>query len=343
MLRVSVVVPTYARGAGLADVVAPLLADPAACEVVVVVDGSTDGSTDLLEGLARDEPRLRPVQQVNAGGAAARQRGIDLAVGDVVLLVDDDVVAGPGLVSGHARHHATADDLVVLGYMPTRIPVDPVRGGFATRLYAQEYEATCRAYERDPDQVLLRLWGGNVSVRRDRLAAVPYDSGPFSRTRHSDRDFGIRLRRAGLRGVFDRSLLAHHEHSRPLDAFLRTAREQGAGRYRLHRAHPDLVPAFTPRDAVADLPGPLRALVGLDRWSLPAGLLRGTLLPLARSASAVGAARVEVPTARLLRRLELRAGVREAMAGPAHVPDGRAGDRRGDLPGRQAGTGAPAS
>lgn len=319
---VTAVVPTYRRRDGLEAAVRALLGDPGTTELVVVVDGSPDGSLELLQGIAAEDPRLRPVWQENAGGAAARQTGIDLATGDVVLLVDDDVVAAPGLASGHARHHALADDLVVLGYMPTRVPVDLVRGGFATRVYAEEYEGTCRAYERDPEEVLLRLWGGNVSVRRDRLARVPYDSGPFSRTNHSDRDWGIRLRKAGLRGVFDRSLLASHEHSRPLPAFLRDARAQGAGRYGVHVAHADVLPPFGLRDTVADLPAPLRGVLGLDRYRVARAGLVGGLHAVTRTASRAGVVRVEVPAAKLLRRLAMRDGIRDAMAAPPPADPG---------------------
>lgn len=313
---VSVVIPTFRRRAGLAAVLHPLLADPATLEVVVVVDGSDDGSIELLEGLAKHHPELRPVLTRNQGGAAARQHGIDLADGDVVLLVDDDVVAGPDLVTGHARLHAEADDLVVLGYMPTRLPDGRQSGRFATRLYADEYEGACRLYENDPEQVLLRLWGGNVSLRRDQLARVPYDSGPFSRTNHSDRDFGIRCLKAGLRGRFDRSLLASHEHDRPLDAFLRDAQKQGAGKYGVHLQHADVLEPFSLPDTIADLPRPLRDLLALDRWQPVAMVLYAVLGGCARGAGALGVTQVEVPAAKLSRRLAIRRGVRQAMSVP---------------------------
>jgi len=314
---VSVVVPTYRRRDGLTAVLAPLLADAASFEVVVVVDGSDDGSYELLQELAAGDTRLRPVLTANQGGAAARQHGIDLARGDVVLLVDDDVVAAPGMVAGHARHHRDETDLVVLGYMPTRVPEGRARGRFATRIYAQEYEGTCRRYEADPREVLLRLWGGNVSMRRDQIDRVPYDSGPFSKTNHSDRDWGIRCLKAGLRGRFDRSLLASHEHHRPLEAFLRDARKQGAGRYGVHRAHADVLEPFALVDTVSDLPTRVRAVVELDRFTLVRALMAGSLSVAARSASRIGVEAVEVSAAKLLRRLELRAGVREAMSSEA--------------------------
>lgn len=320
MPTVSVVVPTYRRRDGLGAVMASLLADPATLEVVAVVDGSDDGSLELLQGLAAGDARLQPLWTENQGGAAARQHGIDLARGDVVLLVDDDVVAAPGMVGGHARHHRAEDDLVVLGYMPTRVPTGPAPGRFATQLYAQEYEGTCRRYEQDPEQVLLRLWGGNVSMRREQLARVPYDSGPFSRTNHSDRDFGIRCLKAGLRGRFDRDLLASHEHHRPLEAFLRDARKQGAGRYGVHRVHADVLEPFGLADTLADLPAPARAVLSLDRFGPTRAAMSGTLYAAARGASRAGVTAVEVPAAKLLRRLEMRAGVREAMAEETEPP-----------------------
>lgn len=314
---VSVVVPTYRRAGTLAAVVQALLGDPGAHEVVVVVDGSTDGSFELLQRLAAEDPRVRPVRQENAGGAAARQRGIGTATGDVVLLVDDDVVAAPGLCTGHARHHAAADDLVVLGYMPTRVPVDLSADHVATRLYAAEYEGMCLAYARDPANVLRRLWGGNVSVRRGRLARVPYDAGVVGRANHSDLDWGVRLQAAGLRGVFDPSLVAVHEHSRTLAQLLHDARAQGEGRHRVHRAHAQELPPFDLGATVADLPAPLRALLSTDGVLGARPALVGLCRLALRAAAVGGAPSVELRAVKVLRRLALREGVRRAArSGP---------------------------
>lgn len=317
---VSVVLPTYRRRDNLRTVLRPLLDDPALTEAVVVVDGGDDGSFELLEDLARAEPRLRPVLTPNRGGAAARQTGIELAVGDVVLLLDDDVVAAPGLVTGHARHHRDAHDLVVVGYMPTRPPEPGSRGRFATRFYAEEYLSVCAAYEQDDRAVLLRLWGGNVSVRRSNLERVPYESGLFARTNHSDRDFGLRCLKAGMRGVFDRSLAATHEHVRPLPAFLRDARRQGAGRALLHAAHGDVLGPLHLEETLDGLPGAVRVLVRLDRYRPVRAAVTGALTGLARAASRAGAEPVEVAAAKVLRRLATRQGIREASV-PDDAPD----------------------
>lgn len=310
---VSVVVPTYRRRDNLRAVLTPLLADPGLHEAIVVVDGCHDGSLELLEGLAQEHPRLRPMWIENQGGALARQAGIDASTGEVVLLLDDDVVAAPGLVTGHAQHHRDARDVVVLGYMPTRLHGRERRGGFATRLYAQEYENVCASYDQDPRNILLRLWGGNVSMRRADLERVPYHSGAFSRTNHSDRDFGLRCLKAGLRGVFDRSLLSTHEHVRPLEAFLRDARRQGAGRALVHAAHEDVLGPLDMDETLVGLPVPVKALVSLDRFGPVRSVVSGALLGTARLAGRAGVTPVEVGSAKVLRRLETRRGIREAL------------------------------
>ena len=99
-----------------------VLRDPAAAEIVVVVDGSSDGSIELLEQLSRSQPRLRPFFMENRGLNAAVQAGVERATSEIVLILDDDLVASPGLASAHARHHRAAPNLVVLGYSPVLSP-----------------------------------------------------------------------------------------------------------------------------------------------------------------------------------------------------------------------------
>lgn len=236
---VSVVIPTFNRRTNLDRVLAPLLDDPATLDVVVVDDGGTDGTYDALVERARTDHRIRPIRVENAGQASARQVGCEHARGDVVLMLDDDVVAHRGLVTDHARHHRGDRDLVVLGYMPTVRPARRRPGDFATFLYADAYERRCRTYDEDADNVLRYLWGGNVSMRRTDALRVGVHDPRYPKLYHQDREFGIRCRAAGLRGVFDRSLRADHIHHRPLDAFVRDARSQGAGRLRIAALHPD--------------------------------------------------------------------------------------------------------
>jgi hypothetical protein len=289
--------PTYNRRDRLETVLAPLLDDPAADEVVVVVDGARDGSLELLQALARRDPRLRPIFQENAGEGAARQAGVEAAT---------------GLVAGHARHHASGagagEARVVVGYMPTPEPEPADPDGFSTLLYAEAYEGRCDRYETEPQTVLRHLWAGNISLPREACLRVGLSSDAFTERYHPDRELGLRLLEAGLTGVFDRSLAAIHHHERPLDAFVRDARSQGAGWSLVHRLHPEHAGAL-PRDRFrAGLPGPPAALVDLCRRPRAAALAAAALHRAVAFSGARGARRAQLPLARLLRRVEQQRG-----------------------------------
>jgi hypothetical protein len=227
-----------------------VLADEATSEVVVVIDGDDPPSARAMAAVAADDCRVRvanldPKADPRSRAQTARQLGARMARSDVLLSLDDDVVVGPGLVTGHARRHADDDGLVVVGYMPVRrrAPGEEREPG-TVRLYREGYERACRRYRDDPESILRGLWAGNVSVRRAHWLAVP-ELPPGEATAHIDRRFGRQLAEAGLRGVFDPGLLAEHWYERSPHHFLVGAGEmavddarQGENTGRAHRLAP---------------------------------------------------------------------------------------------------------
>jgi glycosyltransferase involved in cell wall biosynthesis len=312
---ITVVMPTYNRAAGLERVVRPLLEDPATRELIVVVDGSRDGSVELLEGIASSDPRLRPLFIENSGDMGARDAGARAATGEVLLFVDDDVLAEPGLVGGHARRHAGTEGRVVLGYMPVLPGPARTPGDFATRLYAAEYEGRCAVYEHDPVSVLRELWGGNFSMRREDCLAVGMANPAYDEHYEADRDFGIRCLESGLSGVFDRSLRATHLHTRTLPAWARDARSQGAARVLMNRLHAATTGPLERDRFERSLPGPARAVIRLGRRPRA---YAGSARALRWIVAATGLMRLwgaQALAARLLRRLEQQRGAIERTQG----------------------------
>src|SRR5262245_6124029 len=94
MPEVSVIVPTYNRAHLLRPSLASVLAEDADLEVIVVDDGSSDGTPEMLASLA--EPRLRVLVRPHAGIAAARNAGVAEARGAVIAFHDSDDLALPG-------------------------------------------------------------------------------------------------------------------------------------------------------------------------------------------------------------------------------------------------------
>jgi glycosyltransferase involved in cell wall biosynthesis len=311
---VSVVIPSLNGARRLRTVVTPLVADAAATEVIVVVDGSTDGSLQLLEALARQDPRVRAIETSGIGANAARQRGLEAAQGDVVLFLDDDIVADPGLVSGHARRHLVREGVVILGYTPVKLDPTRKRGEVARYLYARDYEQAFAEIATDPNTVLRHLWGANVSLRRTDALRVGLWNEEAPVRYHEDRDFGLRCLRAGLVGEFDRSLHAVHLYSRDTRGFLADARAQGEGRALIHRAHRDIVGPL-PEDAFLErLPRPLAAFVRRCRRPRVHAAAVAVLLASLAVAGALRAYRLETLFAQLLRRIEQQYGAFAAYA-----------------------------
>jgi teichuronic acid biosynthesis glycosyltransferase TuaG len=89
--RVSVVLPTYERASTLPAAIASVLEQTVPVhEVVVVDDGSTDASLDVVARAAARDPRVRLVRQPHLGATAARNRGISAAEGELIAFQDSD-------------------------------------------------------------------------------------------------------------------------------------------------------------------------------------------------------------------------------------------------------------
>lgn len=88
---VSVVIPVYNTLAFLAECLASVQRqNGCSVEVICVDDGSSDGSSDLLDAAAHDDPRIRVIHQANAGLSAARNTGVAAATGRYVCFLDSD-------------------------------------------------------------------------------------------------------------------------------------------------------------------------------------------------------------------------------------------------------------
>jgi glycosyltransferase involved in cell wall biosynthesis len=295
----------------LRRILPPLLESPVA-EVVVVVDGSRDGSLEFLMDLAAADDRVKPIFAEQQGPSAARQLGVERATGDLVLLLDDDVLVSPGLVEGHARRHAAAKGVVVLGYTPTVTPAHRRPGDVAVFLYARDYERGFSAFRRDPALVLRRLWGANVSLRRSDCLRVGLRSPDFPERYHEDREFGLRCLKAGLTGVFDPSLKADHLYTRTVDGFLADARAQGAGVYLVHKLHADVLGPLAPDTFEEGLPSPARIVVRACRHEHVRTVTVAVLRALLAGAGRARLYLVETILAQLLRRIEQQYGARQA-------------------------------
>lgn len=220
-------------------------------EVVVVDDGSTDGTVEYLRANAHDYPHLRLVEAKHGGAASARNRGVLDARGDVVVFIDSDLVVEPDFLRAHARGLATAvqeggDDLAFTygRVINTDNFEDPTTEPFKTTDRSAAFFATGNV--AIPKHLLLdapvlaqskTADGGAVDPARG-----PFDTD-FTEYGWEDLELGERLRTKGVRIQHCPEAVGYHWHPalRPEDVpkLVEQERQRGRGGARFYLKHPN--------------------------------------------------------------------------------------------------------
>src|SRR5436309_2200193 len=114
---ISVIVPTFNRREVLSRCLQALTEQDcphSEYEVIVVVDGSTDGTQAFLKSL-RTSFNLKVIDQANRGAAAARNAGLLAAAHKIVLFLDDDLICESNVVSEHIKAHESQERVLAFG------------------------------------------------------------------------------------------------------------------------------------------------------------------------------------------------------------------------------------
>jgi GT2 family glycosyltransferase len=196
--ELSVVIPTHDRR----DLLRACLysfehqsASPEMFEVVVVIDGSADGTVEMLSAYVPPFG-VSVLEQAQAGAAAARNAGAEAANGRVLLFVDDDMAASRSLVAAHLAAQGSNEAIAGVGVIHRQIP----RG--ADRFAQLRAEASREHYEHLLARPLTHLdcYGGNFSVSRSLFNEV--DGFSVDLPMLNDYELAYRLHEAGARFVF---------------------------------------------------------------------------------------------------------------------------------------------
>ena len=183
MPKVSVIVPVYQVEAYLAECLDSILAQTFAdFELILVDDGTKDGSRAIMADYARRDDRIREIHKENGGLSSARNAGLEIARGDYIAFVDSDDRAAPELLSRTvAAAEKSGADLVLFNYrrfdetgtegpyLPMKDEVLDLTGPRLTRYFYRRWmpyvhgqEAWCRLYRHDV-------------IRANRLRFAPND------------------------------------------------------------------------------------------------------------------------------------------------------------------------
>jgi len=250
-------------------------------DVVVVNDGSTDDTWELLQSWKADRfasLRLTILTQPNTGQGLARNHGLAHAHGDLVLFIGDDTIPEPDFIEQHLRCHADAGmPCAVVGYTDwdrSAMHVTP----FLAYVNEGGHQFGYRYMKDGSDVPYTCCYTSNLSVPRAVLGEEPFDPS-FRTYGWEDIELGYRLSRRGLRLIYHRAARVHHRHPMSLRDFYARQIKVGAAIGSIYALHPQLEhdplmpPQHRPRwwrgFLALCIPPLLPFLDLLDRLSLP--------------------------------------------------------------------------
>jgi glycosyltransferase involved in cell wall biosynthesis len=254
--KISVTVPTYNRAETLRRTLAHLVnqeLDAADYEVVIVDDGSSDGTRALVEHWMEKAPcHVQYIQQSNHGPGYSYNRAFEAAKAPVVLLIADDILLSPQALTEHVAMHQLhpQEEIAVFG----RTEISPELNNSVCSRKLDRVSANL-----SDELQYYQFFSCNISAKLDfilRHGGMPEEVGVGGAINHVDRALGHRLKQGGLRILYCPTALAFHHHDMSLEEICIHQYKQGASfnQLRIWADEPEIMVAchFWDRSTVWD-------------------------------------------------------------------------------------------
>ena len=200
--KVSVVVPVYNAQATIEDCVNSLLEmdfPTSEREIILVDNHSVDDTAKIL---SRFKDRIQVVHETKRGAAAARNRGVLSARGEIIALTDADCVVERAWLSNLVAPLTEESIGIVGGKILAKRPCNPIEE-FGESIH--NHEDAINVYE--PPHVITMNWASRVSVLRENLFDEKF-------LRSQDVDLSYRILQRGYRFVFAPAAVVYHRNEK---------------------------------------------------------------------------------------------------------------------------------
>ena len=233
----SVVIPTYNRRSILEKCLLALeqqvlFSELDGYEVVVVDDGSTDGTPSWLRDDASRFPHVRVVEQEHGGPAEGRNRGVDNARGDLIVFIDSDLVVTESFLACHAR--ALRKSWQQRG--------DRLSFTYGAVINTANFEQPTTEPHKFQDNSWAYFATGNVAIDREVLERSGLFDTNFRLYGWEDLELGERLRQMDVELVKCPEAVGYHWHPalrlEQVPDLIRVERERAKMGLVFYRKHP---------------------------------------------------------------------------------------------------------
>ncbi len=241
MMKVSIVIPTHNQKEILAKTLDYLILQDYPkdqYEIVIVDDGSTDGTQEMVKSKMGSGASLRYLYQKQCGPHFARNLGIEKAWGEIIIFVDSDIFTPQNFITEHVKFHQKFSDVVVSG--PT-VRTDNLDNVFDDR-----------------DRRKVKKWlfdfsgpsfiTSNLSVKRKFLILAGGFDEEFTGFGWHDWELGLRLKKLGLKAKRNINAIVYHYKKKislsDLPSLCEKKREQGRNAVLYYKKHPGLTIKF---------------------------------------------------------------------------------------------------
>ena len=232
---VTIVIPMYNAERHIREVVRAVFGQdyPGEVEVIVVNDGSTDNSLEVVRSIQKEggHQRLKVIDQPNQGAVGATNNGFKAAKYDIICSVDSDVVLRPDWLRKVVEEFSDPKVGAVQGYYAT-----PIGVSFWARMMGYDVEAR---YDSIHSKYVTQVCTGDTAYRREALEKVGLFDPQFEYG--YDNDMSYRLLKAGYRLVFRRDAVCDHYWKADLAGYIKQQYRSAYGRMQLVRKHSERI------------------------------------------------------------------------------------------------------
>ena len=242
LIELSVVIPTYNRKKSLQECLDSLFCQDYPVEkfeIIVVDDGSSDGTDLMVASLTRKYPNIEYLQRTHQGPAAARNAGIKHSSGQIIALTDNDCLPAKNWVGSILRSHKLHNEALAVGGL-TEVNPRNIKASVS-----QSLSNGAMSVKINDKKEFIFFPTCNVSFKKEYLAEDFNEL--FLLPAGEDLEFFWRTFKGGNKFIYDGNIRVFHNCHPNFKSFLKQAYMYGKGNFlvqHLHKDHPLLKEIF---------------------------------------------------------------------------------------------------